>query len=85
MLKPFSQDVTRFWQQNMDNPAMAKLIKPIMIMPKKGHELTGLNRGLNQLKIPKKIGGAFKWITSGEPGQVTLAVFRAQKAKTPLR
>ncbi|MEO3682184.1 acyl-CoA dehydrogenase C-terminal domain-containing protein [Shewanella vesiculosa] len=79
VLKPFSQDVTAFCQQNMDNPAMAEFIKPIMIYAKEWHELTVLI-GAKAMKNPDEIGGAsVDYLMYA--GYVTLAFFWAKMAK----
>jgi alkylation response protein AidB-like acyl-CoA dehydrogenase len=79
ILKPFSKDVTVFCQQNMDNPAMAEFIKPIMAYAKEWHELTVLIGG-KAMKNPDEIGGAsVDYLMYA--GYVTLAYFWAKMAK----
>ena len=79
VLKPFSKDVTVFCQQNMDNPAMAEFIKPIMSYAKEWHELTVLIGG-KAMKNPDEIGGAsVDYLMYA--GYVTLAFFWAKMAK----
>ncbi|WP_445777830.1 acyl-CoA dehydrogenase C-terminal domain-containing protein [Shewanella sp.] len=79
ILKPFSKDVTVFCQQNMDNPAMAEFIKPIMAYAKEWHELTVLIGG-KAMKNPDEIGGAsVDYLMYA--GYVTLAFFWAKMAK----
>ena len=79
VLKPFSKDVTVFCQQNMDNPAMAEFIKPIMAYAKEWHELTVLIGG-KAMKNPDEIGGAsVDYLMYA--GYVTLAFFWAKMAK----
>ncbi|GGB68518.1 acyl-CoA dehydrogenase C-terminal domain-containing protein [Shewanella inventionis] len=79
VLKPFSKDVTAFCQQNMDNPAMAEFIKPIMAYAKEWHDLTVLIGG-KAMKNPDEIGGAsVDYLMYA--GYVTLAFFWAKMAK----
>ncbi|WP_372943147.1 acyl-CoA dehydrogenase C-terminal domain-containing protein [Shewanella sp.] len=79
VLKPFSKDVTVFCQQNMDNPALAEFIKPIMAYAKEWHELTVLIGG-KAMKNPDEIGGAsVDYLMYA--GYVTLAFFWAKMAK----
>ncbi|AZG73249.1 acyl-CoA dehydrogenase C-terminal domain-containing protein [Shewanella livingstonensis] len=79
VLKPFSKDVTVFCQQNMDNPAMAEFIKPIMAYAKEWHELTVLIGG-KAMKNPDEIGGAsVDYLMFA--GYVTLAFFWAKMVK----
>ncbi|WP_282109578.1 acyl-CoA dehydrogenase C-terminal domain-containing protein [Shewanella algicola] len=79
VLKPFSKDVTVFCQQNMDNPAMAEFIKPIMAYAKEWHEITVLIGG-KAMKNPDEIGGAsVDYLMYA--GYVTLAFFWAKMAK----
>lgn len=79
ILKPFSKDVTVFCQQNMDNPAMAEFIKPVMAYAKEWHELTVLIGG-KAMKNPDEIGGAsVDYLMYA--GYVTLAYFWAKMAK----
>ncbi|GGP42263.1 acyl-CoA dehydrogenase [Shewanella algicola] len=79
VLKPFSKDVTVFCQQNIDNPAMAEFIKPIMAYAKEWHEITVLIGG-KAMKNPDEIGGAsVDYLMYA--GYVTLAFFWAKMAK----
>jgi alkylation response protein AidB-like acyl-CoA dehydrogenase len=79
VLKPFSKDVTLFCQQNMDNPAMAEFIKPIMAYTKEWHELTVFIGG-KAMTNPDEIGGAsVDYLMYA--GYVTLAFFWAKMAK----
>jgi hypothetical protein len=79
VLKPFSKDVTVFCQENMDNPAMAEFIQPIMAYAKEWHEIT-MTIGAKAMKNPDEIGGASVDYLMFS-GYVTLAYFWAKMAK----
>lgn len=79
VLKPFSKDVTVFCQENMDNPAMAEFIQPIMAYAKEWHDIT-MTIGAKTMNNPDEIGGASVDYLMFS-GYVTLAYFWAKMAK----